>query len=92
MSWIKIDDGYMGNRKIIGLKDNEFRLWHAALAECNKQANDGVFPKTMLKIIFGYLERPKTGIACTQALVKAGLWEVDGSNIKIRNYLKYQTS
>lgn len=92
MSWIKIDDGYMGNRKIIGLKDNEFRLWHAALAECNKQANDGVFPKTMLKIIFGYLERPKTGLACTQALVKAGLWEVDGSNIKIRNYLKYQTS
>jgi len=92
MSWLRLDDGYMSHEKILQLKDGEFRLWHAALAECNKQANDGIFPKATLRVLYGHLERPKTGLACTLALVKVGLWYDLGSHIQIHDYLEYQIS
>lgn len=92
MSWLRLDDGYMSHEKILQLRDGEFRLWHAALAECNKQANDGIFPKATLRVLYGHLERPKTGLACTLALVKVGLWYDLGSHIQIHDYLEYQIS
>lgn len=92
MSWLRLDDGYMSHEKILQLRDGEFRLWHAALAECNKQANDGIFPKATLRVLYGHLERPKTGLACTLALVKVGLWYDLGSHIRIHDYLEYQMS
>lgn len=92
MSWLRLDDGYMSHEKILQLRDGEFRLWHAALAECNKQANDGIFPKATLRVLYGHLERPKTGLACTLALVKVGLWYDLGSHIRIHDYLEYQIS
>lgn len=92
MSWVKLDDAAPGHVKIIGLTDAEFRLWVVAIAECNKQANDGQFPKSMLKVFFGYLEKPKVGAKCVQTLCKVGLWEDLGDQFQITNYLRYQPS
>jgi len=92
MSWVKLDDAAPGHVKIIGLTDAEFRLWVVSIAECNKQANDGEFPRSMLKVFFGYLEKPKVGPKCVQTLCKVGLWTELGDQFQITNYLRYQPS
>ena len=92
MSWVKLDDAAPGHVKIIGLTDAEFRLWVVSIAECNKQANDGAFPKSMLKVFFGYLEKPKVGAKCVLTLCKVGLWTDLGDQFQITNYLRYQPS
>lgn len=92
MSWVKLDDAAPGHVKIIGLTDAEFRLWVVSIAECNKQANDGAFPKSMLKVFFGYLEKPKVGPKCVLTLCKVGLWTDLGDQLQITNYLRYQPS
>ena len=43
MSWVRLDDGSPGHRKIVGLSDAAFRLWVVGLTYCNQQANDGRF-------------------------------------------------
>jgi len=43
MSWVRLDDGAPGHRKIVGLSDAAFRLWIVGLTYCNQQANDGRF-------------------------------------------------
>ncbi len=38
MSWVRLDDGSPGHRKIVGLSDAAFRLWIVGLTYCNQQA------------------------------------------------------
>lgn len=92
MSWVRLDDGAPGHRKIVGLSDAAFRLWIVGLTHCNQQANDGRFSAHAARIMFGYLASPEGGRAAAAELVSADLWALTEEGYEVRNYLEYQPS
>lgn len=92
MSWMRLDDGVMGHEKMAGLSDSAFRLWMAGLAHCCQQGNDGVFSKSMVRVLFGYLQRPNFGPKSLKELLDAGLWIDEGACYHVHDFLMYQKS
>lgn len=92
MSWVRLDDGAPGHRKIVGLSDAAFRLWIVGLTHCNQQANDGRFSAHAARIMFGYLASPELGKGAAAELVAADLWALTEDGYEVRNYLEYQPS
>lgn len=92
MSWVRLDDGAPGHRKIVGLSDAAFRLWIVGLTHCNQQANDGRFSAHAARIMFGYLASPELGKGAAAELVAADLWAPTDEGYEVRNYLEYQPS
>ena len=92
MSWVRLDDGAPGHRKIVGLSDAAFRLWIVGLTHCNQQANDGRFSAHAARIMFGYLASPELGKSAAAELVTADLWITTDEGYEVRNYLEYQPS
>lgn len=92
MSWMRLDDGVMGHEKMAGLSDSAFRLWMAGLAHCCQQGNDGVFSKSLVRVLFGYLQRPNLGKKSLKELLDAGLWIDADTCYKVHDFLVYQKS
>ena len=53
MTWIKLDDGFPNNPKIVGLSDHSFRLYIAGLCYSGKYLTDGFIPETFDGIQIG---------------------------------------
>lgn len=92
MSWVRLDDGAPGHRKIVGLSDAAFRLWVVGLTYCNQQANDGRFSAASARIMTGYLASPELGRGAMAELCAAGLWIETADGFEVHDYLEYQPS
>ena len=92
MSWVRLDDGAPGHRKIVGLSDAAFRLWIVGLTYCNQQANDGRFSAASARIMTGYLASPELGRCAIAELCTAGLWAETADGYEVHDYLEYQPS
>lgn len=92
MSWVRLDDGAPGHRKIVGLSDAAFRLWIVGLTYCNQQANDGRFSAASARIMTGYLASPELGRGAIAELCAAGLWAETADGYEVHDYLEYQPS
>ena len=92
MSWVRLDDGAPGHRKIVGLSDAAFRLWVVGLTYCNQQANDGRFSAASARIMTGYLASPELGRGAMAELCAAGLWTETADGFEVHDYLEYQPS
>ena len=92
MSWVRLDDGAPGHRKIVGLSDAAFRLWIVGLTYCNQQANDGRFSAASARIMTGYLASPELGRGAMAELCAAGLWAATADGFEVHDYLEYQPS
>ena len=92
MSWVRLDDGAPGHRKIVGLSDAAFRLWIVGLTYCNQQANDGRFSVASARIMTGYLASPELGRGAIAELCTAGLWAETSDGYEVHDYLEYQPS
>ena len=92
MSWVRLDDGAPGHRKIVGLSDAAFRLWVVGLTYCNQQANDGRFSAASARIMTGYLASPELGRGAMAELCAAGLWAETADGFEVHDYLEYQPS
>ena len=92
MSWVRLDDGAPGHRKIVGLSDAAFRLWIVGLTHCNQQANDGRFSDHAARIMSGYLANPELGRGAMAELCAAGLWTETADGFEVHDYLEYQPS
>ena len=92
MSWVRLDDGSPGHRKIVGLSDAAFRLWIVGLTYCNQQANDGRFSAASARIMTGYLASPELGRGAMAELCAAGLWAATADGFEVHDYLEYQPS
>jgi len=80
MSWIKLDDGFPQNPKIVGLSDHSFRLYISGLCYSGRYLTDGFIPAAIIKQVGNPSE-----------LIEKGLWEVTPEGIQITNYTEYQT-
>ncbi len=92
MSWVRLDDGAPGHRKIVGLSDAAFRLWVVGLTYCNQQANDGRFSVASARIMSGYLASPELGRSSMAELCAVGLWIETADGFEVHDYLEYQPS
>ena len=80
MTWIKLDDGFPNNPKIVGLSDQSFRLYISGLCYSGKYLTDGFIPKAVV-----------TQFGDPTELLEKGLWEETFDGIQIGNYTEYQT-
>ena len=80
MTWIKLDDGFPNNPKIVGLSDHSFRLYIAGLCYSGKYLTDGFIPEAIINQLGDPTE-----------LLEKGLWESTFDGIQVTNYTEYQT-
>lgn len=87
MPWLRIEDTFVENEKISGLRDRTFRVHVAALCFCARNLTDGHLSAKSLKILAVVLEFPIK--RQTQELIEAGLWKPCGDGVVINDYLDY---
>jgi hypothetical protein len=80
MSWVKLDDGFPQNPKIVGLSDHSFRLYVSGLCYSGRYLTDGFIPAAIIK-----------QVGDPRELIEKGLWQVTSDGIQIANYTEYQT-
>ena len=80
MTWIKLDDGFPQNPKIVGLSDRAFRDYISGLCYSGMYPTDGFIPKAIISKVKG-----------TKELINSGLWEQLSDGILIINYTEYQS-
>lgn len=88
MTWVKLDDRFAGNPKVIAAGPEPMWLYVAGLCWCAQNLTDGRIPKAVLPIL-STVKRPP---ACAQRLVEVGLWIDDGDGYEVHDYLEFQPS
>ena len=80
MTWVKLDDGFPNNPKIVGLSDHSFRLYVSALCYSGKYLTDGFIPQAVV-----------AQMGDPGELLDNGLWEESLGGVYVNNYTEYQT-
>jgi hypothetical protein len=85
VTWARLDDGFPGHPKIVGLSDRAFRAFVVALCHSAQYLTDGEISKSKIPSIANKTTRAE--------LVAAGLWHerADGG-IDVHDFLDYQPS
>jgi hypothetical protein len=85
MTWVKIDDGFPENPKVVGLSDRAFRVHVRALCYASQHLTDGFIPAAKAK---------EWGTKHVADLVRAGLWKVceQPTGYFIHDFLDYNPS
>src|SRR5437016_2129606 len=86
MSWVKLDDGFAEHPKVSALTDRAFRLYLTGLCYCARNLTDGTLPPRGLRTVLAGSGATKKHVL---ELVGAGLWEVDGDEHSVHDYLSY---
>lgn len=85
MSWVKLDDNFVGHPKVVGLSDRAFRVHVRAISYSARQLTDGHIPAGALR------ELAASRKAVTE-LISASLWHESGDGYQINDYLAYNPS
>lgn len=106
MAWVRLDDAFYDHRKFGKAGPLGMAMWVSAVAWSNRNLTDGKFPRSTAKRIldfegiawgmwsngmFGGGEDAE-GIAVAEHLVECGLFDRDGDDYLIHDYLDYQRS
>jgi hypothetical protein len=83
VAWVKIDDRYPRNPKVLGLTDKAFRHDLTALCYCAEQRSDGELPPAYLRTVPAKIR---------QQLVDSGRWDVTDQGVFVHDYLEYNPS
>lgn len=89
MAWVRLDDQFPDHPKVLGLSDQAFRLHVTALCYCSAQLTDGRVTALLTRRLTWFVTDSN---AVTNELVTAGLWERDGDDFIIHDYLEYNPS
>ena len=83
MPWFKVDDGFHGHPKVIGLSASAVGLWLLAGTWAAQYLTDGKVPSGMV---------PRFGGSADDAseLVASGLWHVSDGGYSFHEWAKYQ--
>lgn len=84
MTWVKLDDGFCTNPKVIALSDRAFRAYVAAICYCAANLTDGVIPNAARHLI---------GKApALDELVRVGMLTIVEDGYSVHDYLEYNPS
>ena len=84
MAWVKLDDHMPENSKVIGLGPAVKWTHIEALCYCARNLTDG--------LVLAVAARKMGTATAIRQLTDAGLWERDGVNFRIHDYLEYNPS
>ena len=91
MAWVKLDDGFFNNRKIVSVSKDAKLLYLAGLCYAGSALTDGEVPSNAVPILAA-----QTGIKSTSKLVnelvRANLWTKSDSGFAIHDYLTHNQS
>lgn len=88
MAWVKLDDAYTDHPKFVALSDGAFRLWHTALAYCNRWMTDGYVPDHVVPSLTRETRHQKL----VDELMRLRLWEQADGGFRFHDYEHYQPS
>lgn len=83
MAWFKIDDGFHGHPKIVGVSTSAVGLWTLAGTWASQYLTDGFVPSAMVGRLGGTKED-------ADALVAAGLWIASPEGYAFHDWWDYQ--
>lgn len=88
MSWLRVDDGFMRNRKIARLSNWGFRLHMGGLCYCAANLTDGALEARAVRVIAAEIDlrRPRPVIV---ELVEGDLWLPTGTGYLVKDFLDY---
>jgi hypothetical protein len=91
MSWVKHDDGFSQNRKVIGLSDKAYRLHFCGLEHCARNLTDGTIMDYEFPSVYAvaHIKAPQKYV---KELVSARLWRLIAGGYEINQYLDYNPS
>lgn len=85
--WVRLDDGFFANPKILGLRPEAKLLYLAGLAYCSAQLTDGAITRPALGLLGSMAGL--TIDAPVGELVAAGLWAPTAEGYRVHDYLAY---
>ena len=88
MSWVRIDDSFPEHPKILEAGGDAGWLHVCALAYCNRNTTDGLIHRNVMP----RLSDRTNPLRLAERLVAVGIWERDGADYRIHDYLEYQPS
>jgi hypothetical protein len=86
MAWVKLDDQWYDNPKLLDMPLESIGVWVIGLTYASRHLTDGFVPYKALKRI---IDAPEDH---TEALEARGLWQVVEHGWQIHDYLDYQPS
>ena len=97
MPWVKLDDGFSEDKKVLQAGPLAMALHVAALCYCNRHLTDGLVPRAALPQLVNlkglmYIKRTPNVHQLARRLVNVGLWERENRDYHIHDFLDYQPS
>lgn len=89
MSWVKLDDRFLSNPKVIDLTKDAKLLYIAGLSHAAGQLTNGFLSKGAVRAMRGLVDAEGSAVG---ELVTANLWENADSGYQIHDYEKYNPS
>lgn len=91
MAWVKLDDDFFSNPKVIKAGRDARDLYLAALCFCNRGLTDGFIPEEALRRLAADadIDDPRTH---AERLVEVGLWLHAEGGYQVHAYLEFQPS
>lgn len=91
MSWVKLDDGFFRNPKVLAAGRDARDIYIAGLCYCAQGLTDGIIPKNAVRVLAAETEVDDWQIASAR-LVEVGLWEQHEKGYQVHDYLDYNPS
>jgi len=88
MTWVRLDDGFFSNVKVVSVSKDARLLHLAALCYAGGQQTDGRIPRRAVRLLGAQAEVEDVE-SCAAELVEQRLWEVDGDDYQVHDFLKY---
>ena len=82
MPWVRLDDGFYDNPKVLRAGDAAIGLYARALSYCGRHLTDGFVPTEFVRHLSAVADR----------LVRAKLWERVPDGFRVHDYLAYNPS
>ncbi len=91
MAWVKLDDDFFSNPKVMRAGRDARDLYLAALCFCNRGLTDGHIPQEALRRLAADADIDNVREAA-ERLIAVGLWDACDGGYQIHDYLEYQPS
>lgn len=89
MPWVKLDDQFFANPKVIDLSKDAKLLYLGGLTHCAANLTDGALTGSALRVVSATVDVDRS---YARELVQAGLWVVAEDGYRVHDYLKYNRS
>lgn len=92
MTWVRMDDQWPFNRKLLHVEPTERLMWAMSIAYASSQNTDGVIDVPMARML-AFMAGCQDATEAAEKLVKAGLWDAyEDGRWSVHDYLDFNFS